>query len=1239
MVNSPSQTFKSLVDVLVTRASQSGSDPYLRFLPNGAEEGGVSWSFAQLDQKARAAAAAILETGLGANRPVLLLLPPGEHFVAGFFGCLYAGAIAVPMTPPGLARMSRSFTRIKSIIDDSKAQLVISASHLIEAVDKVSSRVESLGEARIINIDQVDDSLSSAWQRPDIKSETYGWLQYTSGSTSRPKGVMVSHGNIVSNVMSISEGMTLTGMKATVSWLPPFHDMGLVAGILAPAYMGMLTVLMPPMAFLRRPANWFEAVARYRAEVTGGPNFAFDICAEKIRDEQLDGLDLSSIEVMFCGSEPVNYQTVQRFCQRFEIAGFKAKAFYPCYGLAENTLFATGVKRGQGASALDLDRQSYAAGLVKTITEQSPNNSQTDKVINLVSCGTSGSLNQVLIVDAQTKQRLNEGAIGEIWLGGPSVAKGYWDKPEASREAFMAYENTHNTGPYFRTGDLGFLLDGQLYISGRIKEMIIVSGRNFFPQDLEQCAVLAHEGLIENGAAAFGVEGSGTEEVVLVLESKLKLDQYPKAIAKIRRALGEEFDLNPKAILFVKRHGLPKTTSGKIQRTLCRQMYLEGAFEVIEKWEAKDRSTNISGSHISGFEDPPLNSQDRFIWQRWLSDGLESRLGLEKGSIDPKLPFSSLGLNSRAAVGLAADLEEILGRDLPLTLLYDYGHIEALSEYLSGSENQLSFKTTSVACEPIAIIGAAIRAPGAETMEAFSRLLLEGLDAITEIPTDRWPKDAYYNPDPDEPGCTNTIWGGFLAGVRDFDPSVFRISPREASEMDPQQRLLLEVSWEALERAGTSPDKLQGSRTGVFVGLSTHDYGLLRLYSAKPLNGYVGTGNACSVAANRLSYFYGLKGPSLAIDTACSSSLVALHLACRSLLNGESDMALAAGVNVILNVSGSVIFAKGHFMAPDGRCKAFDEKADGYVRSEGCQVVVLKRLSQAINDGDHILALVRGSAVNQDGSTNGLTAPSGQAQRAVILEALREADVTPSDIDYIEAHGTGTSLGDPIEINALKEVFGGSRPKDRPLVISSVKTNIGHLEAAAGLAGVIKALCGLEKEVIFKHLHLTKLNPQIQIDSIPAVIATEHYPWLTSPERLRRAGVSSFGFGGANAHVILEEWIKPPRPNSLRQDGVLTLSAMTYEQLVKLSLSYAQAIEAIEATKATEVIENLTASQVADVCYTTNVGRASHSWRLALNRKNDLTENLKKLGSLSSHQKPSFVREVKELSARRDFVF
>ncbi|NER93851.1 MAG: type I polyketide synthase [Symploca sp. SIO1B1] len=542
----------------------------------------------------------------------------------------------------------------------------------------------------------------------------------------------------------------------------------------------------------------------------------------------------------------------------------------------------------------------------------------------------------------------------------------------------------------------------------------------------------------------------------------------------------------------------------------------------------------------------------------------------------------------------------------------DYAKLMKMaSDKIAKLEAELDAVTGKNKSEPIAIIGMSCRFPGgASTSEAFWDILQNGVDAITEVPKDRWHLDDYYNPDPDTPGKIYTRYGGFIDEIQEFDANFFGISPKETIHLDPQQRLLLEVSWEALEKSGKSPQKLKGSQTGVFIGIGARDY-VQRILNQglEKFDAYVSTGNAASTASGRISYLLGLIGPNLAVDTACSSSLVSIHLACSSLRNQECNLALAGGVNLLMSPETSIAFSKARMLSFDGRCKTFDISADGFVRGEGCGIVVLKRLSDAVADQDNILAVIRGSAINQDGDTSGLTVPNSLSQQSVIRQALANGEVDPASVSYIEAHGTGTSLGDPIEVESIGTIFGKTHSLEQPLIIGSVKTNIGHTEAASGIAGFMKLVLQLQHQQIAPSLHFKQPNPYINWSQLPLKVPTQLTPWQTNGKS-RIAGVSSFGFSGTNAHIILEE---APREGNRQQAKsnsknylersihVLTLSGKTQTALVDLVRSYQNYLKTNPELR------------LADICYTANTGRAQFHHKLAVVASNqqELVEKLR----------------------------
>ncbi|GGN49832.1 hypothetical protein GCM10011579_003930 [Streptomyces albiflavescens] len=513
----------------------------------------------------------------------------------------------------------------------------------------------------------------------------------------------------------------------------------------------------------------------------------------------------------------------------------------------------------------------------------------------------------------------------------------------------------------------------------------------------------------------------------------------------------------------------------------------------------------------------------------WLASAVAEAAGLDPMAVDPERPLAEFGLGSRQLVTLAADLSERTGRPLEPSLVFDHPTIAAISEAVFGERTGGAAATDPAPADPpvradddIAIISLACRFPGgADDPEALWQLLAAGEDAIAEVPAGRWDTHGLYDPDPEATGKAYTLRGGFLSDIDRFDASFFGISPREAAAMDPQQRLLLQTTWETIERAGIVPRALNGSSTGVYIGL--YDSGYQATAGLDRLDGHVGTGSASSVASGRIAYTLGLQGPAVTVDTACSSSLVALHLAARALASGECDLALAGGATLLVTPRGHVEFSRLRGLSPSGRCSPFSTDADGVVWAEGCGLVLLKRLADARRDGDRVLAVVKGSAINQDGRSQGLSAPSGPAQERVLRAALDAAGLRPEDLDHVEAHGTGTRLGDPIEGRALAAVFGPGRPADRPLGVGSLKSNIGHTQAAAGIGGVIKTVLAFGHELLPASLHAETPTEHVDWAGSGLRVHSSARAWPRGGDRVRRAGVSAFGISGTNAHVVLEE--------------------------------------------------------------------------------------------------------------------
>lgn len=1224
----------TLVELLRWRATHFSQNRAYTYLLDG-EEKDLLVTYADLDRRARAIGTYLQSLGATGER-ALLIYPPGIEYIAAFFGCLYAGVTAVPAYPPDPTRLNRTLPRLQAIARDAQASVVLTNDSILSMIkimrigSKVTDSLEKvpffkkfgsslgsflsqraailnakdLGDLQWLSTEDLKNDLAEDWKEPDINKDTLAFLQYTSGSTGVPRGVMLSHENLLYNLALIYEGFAFTPDCEGVIWLPIYHDMGLIGGVLQPLYGGMSCTLMSPIDFLQRPLRWLNAISRIKnaSVISGGPNFAYDLCARKVTPEQKAKLNLSHWKVAFSGAEPVRPETIDRFTATFQPCGFKREAFYPCYGLAEATLFVSGGYNADPPIIVNIKKSELKNNRFILTSADQPDSQPA------VGCGHTYGDQIIAIVDPETLEECRANQIGEIWVSGSSVAKGYWNRSDETEQTFRAQIKGKEGRYFLRTGDMGYLKDGELFITGRMKDLIIIRGRNHYPQDIEFTVESSHSNLRPGCSAAFSVDIEDQERLIIVVEVRNpKTLDADEVIGAIRRQVTEAHELQAYAVVLIKPRAISKTSSGKIQRRATKTEFLEGKLQVVAEWRASGHiQTDISKDEIAPIEQPvpapvaevvaaspPKKSLAVSAIESWLVAKIAENLEIDPGEIDTHEPFVSFGLDSAQAVGLAGDLEEWLGRKLSPTLVWDYPTIEALARYLA-EDKSAPVVTTKISApktgesEAIAIIGLGCRFPKANNPDEFWQILHHGIDAISEVPEDRWDREARYDPNPDTPGKMITRHGGFIDNIDQFDPHFFGISPREAARMDPQQRLLLEVTWEALEDAAIPPETLAGSDTGVFIGISSDDYTGALYRDHNLIDAYTGTGNAFSISANRLSYILNLNGPSIALDTACSSSLVAIHLAIQSLRNGESSLAIAGGVNAIISPERSITFSHARMLSPDGRCKTFDASADGYGRGEGCGVIILKRLSDALASGDRILALLRGSAVNQDGKSNGITAPSGAAQQAVIWQALNNANIKPEDVTYIESHGTGTILGDPIEFQALGNVQQ-NRPKDRPCFVGSVKTNIGHLESAAGIAGVIKVVLALKNEEIPKHLHFKAINPHIPIEKYPLQIPITSIPWKAGEGR-RIAGVSSFGFGGTNAHVIIEEPLKKAETenNPERPQHLLTLSAKSESALRDLAGRFHNFFNANPGIN------------LADVGYTMNTGRAHFSNRLAI---------------------------------------
>lgn len=1656
----------TLLDILVHRARVSPNEPAFIFLEDGESREAVM-TYAELDQRARSIACELQKAGLAGER-ALLLYPPGLDFVTAFYGCTYAGVIAVPAYPPDPNRIDRTLPRVQAIVKDCSAKCVLTTANIRGMAMFLFPQGTQLSRLDWLASDEMQTADSSDWQRPEASPDSVIFLQYTSGSTGTPKGVVIDNRSLLANQEQKRLSCNSDSNSVILSWVPFYHDLGLIGGVVHPVYVGAKSILMSPMDFLQKPVRWLRAITKYGVTFSAGPNFAFDMCVTKIREEDREGLNLETWTMALVGAEPISARTLQRFTKTFEPYGFRKSGFFQGYGLAEAVLSVSSGAIGVEHKTLSVDGEALHKNIV------SPKIG--DGSIDIVSCGLPLTDQEIIIVGLGDHTQLNEMEVGEVWVRGDNVARGYWNRPKETRETFQGYTQDTNEGPYLKTGDLGFFSEGELYITGRIKELIIIRGQNHYPTDIEETISgleWHHKALRPGNGAAFSTQINGQDELIIMQEVEprhQKQDRYKTDVEDLSRGSGGHLDImNAMREAVAKCHGIqahaifllwpgsmPKTSSGKIQRREAKANYeskfLEGPSEVIYGWVRPKKRIEAPATQKEAkpSERTPIAGSHSFVdIETFLLKSIAEKIDQPVDSVDIETPFSSFGLDSRDAVGLTGELQEWLGMKLGATLLFDYPSIAQLTEHLaervsgqpgSGSErsgehviiigagvagltaafelydrgeknitiverapkpggkvrtakvdghafelgqiyfgsnyvhgrklakrlgltitpndaptlqfslaagagvnvdveyfgqwtatalgkaglslgssltgqncppelyvpfsdwveeqelgeipmklrelwtsygygyltddipayyvlrylilvfgmehygrieegNQAlweraahelsglnvpvltgygvdhversnsgvrvvavdgrtlsgdrvvfacppdailkliqpssaekevlaSFKTyqyrvavvrakdmpdsaalvvqenqereqrghllgyfrfqpdnnifitsqygrlpgdtkgnpsaselqatlegdframggeltevveeftweyfphadcetmasgvfsklaalqgknrsvylgsftsfetledtaastaaiiESVFAKPshsreesVAIIGMACRLPGnIGTPNELWRALEHEVNAITEIPRERWDVDQYYSAKPQTPGKMCTRWGGFLGQIDSFDASFFGISPREARNMDPQQRVLLEVTHQALEDAGLSTQDIRASKTSLYAGVCSTEYALRTVYGPDitQMDPYSGTGALASVASGRLSYLLDLRGPSMTLDTACSSSLVALHLAMKSLREGESNLGIVSGVNLMLDPKGTVYFSTAGALSPDGHCKTFDDSANGYVRSEGCGVVVLKRLSDALADNDRVYAIVRGTAVNQDGKTNGLTAPNGHAQESVVRAALRDGGVQPVEVGYLEAHGTGTPLGDLIELQSLSAVYRESRDPGESIPVGALKSNIGHTEGAAGVAGLIKTALVVGKGTIPANLHFETPNKNIEWDSLPFSIPTSSQQFPLT-HGVRTAGVSSFGFGGTNAHAVLSE--APPREPTAGPElshVLLTLSAKTPESLNQAILNLGVFLEASP---------NI---DLADVAYTLSCRRTHFSHR-AFVVAGSVTEAVQKLQRLGEETQSSLSQRAQKTSPKVAFLF
>lgn len=1137
---------KMIVSFLQKKAvSSSGQQVYL-FLNQELKES-ESLTYGELDKKARRIAGYLQSKDKNiVGKRILLLYRETADFISAFFGCLYAGAIAVPQHCPKIADIDSAFSLINAVINDADVIGILTEKNLFEFTQKFS-------ENRNIKIFFVDSALIKdryieQYTIPHLHANDIAYLQYTSGSTSLPKAAVVSHKNLSHSLEATVKGFHYFNNAVTLNWAPHTHVYGLVCGLLTPLYHGSLAIIMKTESFVTRPVSWLEAISQYHVTHSGCPNFGYDLCIREITTNDLRDIRLDNWKVAVNGGESVQYDTLIKFTEKFSVCGFNLKHFCPAYGMSELTGAISTNRFCKKPIFCHISSAELKKNKVAIV-----NKNQLHRTV--VSCGELVSGLHAVVIDPDTLLPVETGKIGEIWLAGPSLVKGYWRREEETHQVFYA-KIPHSPYDFFRTGDLGFIKDKNIFLTGRLKDILVIYGEKYYPLDLENKIGEAIEKLsVKNRGVAISCLIEDKDQIIYLQEVNGDADSelQIKLMDSIHHTLLQYFGLDAHSVALIKEKSIPTTSSGKIQRKRCQQNYLENKIEIInQKIYAK---SHFQSPHILHPNNVNLNVNQ-------VIDIIASVLHLTPKQIDLDAPISDYGFDSISLVKLSQLLNDKCGLKITPADFFAYN---TLQDFFNKSVKKVDIKKPPNPSEPtihqenemdskdIAIIGIDCLFPGATNPEEFWNNLDKNICSIREIPKERW---IVKN--------DKAKWAGLIDDVALFDAKFFNMSPREAELTDPQQRLFLQVAWNAIEDAGYSKNRLANIKTGVFVGVFNSDYSEL-LEKNNIIDAYFSTGVSESTIANRVSYFFDFHGPSEVVNTACSSSLVAIHDAILALHNNDCEIALVGGVNLLLSPTFYLSAEKAGMLSEDGKCKTFDKKANGYVRGEGVAAILLKPLEKALLDHDPIYGIIKGSAVNHGGYVNSITVPNPNAQAELIISACERAKVDIETITYIETHGTGTPLGDPIEINGLKQAFHDLQERQGKLNISShycgigsVKTNIGHLEAVAGIAGVIKVLLAMKHGRLPGNLFFEELNPYIELTDTPFYIVDKTVDWkrLTAKNHFmtpRRAGVSSFGFGGTNAHIILEEYIREKEIKEIEeieeQPYLITLSAKTENAL------------------------------------------------------------------------------------------
>lgn len=1117
--------------------------------------------------------------GVDRKAEVIIKCEDIECFLYSFWACAIGGFIAIPINA---SANNNTDSLLSHILENTVNPIIVSDLDTTE--EQINAKVICIKDF-YEDILRCPNNMDAEYQS---SPEDILYVMYSSGTTGTPKGVIINKSNVTANVFGFVKHYSINKNDRFLSWAPLTHCYGLVIFHLVPLMVGAEQCLLPTKLYMNQPLIWAEMIHEYSATRIGSLPFALKHFHNiYMNSEKSYNWNLSCVESMFLGGEQVSYALYKEFCDAVNDYGFTIDKVYPLYGLTEATIMLTANRAGKEARTFRIANNQLVIG-DKVNCEEVADNDIVDNA-----CLEMGTVLETVLLSIRDDdlQELPEGHLGQICASGPCITSGYYQDEEATKKVF--YDDK-----WLCTGDVGFIREDNLFIIGREKELVVANGKKISCAQIEDMINKSlHNTKYQQSAVCNGTtQENENEKVIAFIKTDIDINnendvqEFNETKNQIISMIFEKIGLTIREVVPVE--DIPKTNSGKAFRRGLTEKYNSGAYEtILNKMNQTNNRKSVTNEKSEYSKRYILTRIVRYIEERF-----------DIKVLDFDVPFSEYGIVSINIPSFIEKLNSEFNVNILVADIFRYFTISDLSEYISSLvntvEQQRSLGDMNIeqAQEKIAIVGMSCRFPGgANSIDEYWNMLVNGEDGVCEVPKNRWDIEKYYDEDKTAPGKMYCKKGGFLNfNIDEFDARFFNISPKEAAALDPQQRMLLELTWEAFENANMDITKYNGTNTGVYVGMSNSEYNLAQLYSGElsKIGAYALTGSCMSTACGRVSYTFGFEGPCITVDTACSSTLTALHLACTAMQAGEADMQVVAGINLIESPTTNIGFSKLQATSVDGHSKAFDESANGYGRGEGGGVIILKRLSDAIKDKDEIFGVIRGTGINQDGKSNGLTAPNGEAQEKLIRKTLLNANMNPLDVDYIEMHGTGTKLGDPIEVNAVGATYGKGRSKNDLLKIGSVKSNIGHLEASAGVASIIKVLLSMKHDMIPANLHFHTPNPFINWEDANVEVISEHSLW-SKKDGLRAAAINGFGFGGSNAHAIIEEYKTEDfsMSESKIQEGI--------DYVLKISAKSEKSLKAL-IEKYHVLIKESTENELEDIIYTSNKGRANLDYRFAV---------------------------------------